>query len=181
MKDLLRALRLLLVLSVLLGVIYPVLVTAVGGAIFPHQVGGSLITKDGQVIGSRLIAQKFEAPKYFHPRPSAIDYKPLPSGGSNQGPTSKALRDSVAGLKSTLGASAPNDALYASGSGLDPEISPANAQFQIARVVQARALTPEKTEELKTLVQSHVRGRDLGFLGEETVNVLELNLALDRM
>jgi potassium-transporting ATPase KdpC subunit len=181
MKTVIQSLRMNLVFILILGFIYPVIVTLAGQALFKEKAEGSFITRDGKTIGSRLIAQKFESAKYFHPRPSAIDYNPLPSGGSNLGPTSKKLQDSVVQARTNLGSSAPKEMLYASASGLDPHLSPEGAAFQVSRVAQARGFDPQKTAQLEQLVRSMTRGRDLGFLAEPVVNVLELNLALDQM
>ncbi len=157
-------------------------------SLFPFQAHGSLITRDGHVVGSELIGQNFNAPGYFHPRPSAAGngYDPTSSGGSNLGPTNKTLIDSVRQrLKETLeqnpGTSAgdvPISQITASGSGLDPEITPAGAQMQAARVAKARGMT---NPAVLNLISAHTRRRWAGLLGEPGVNVLELNLALDRL
>lgn len=181
MKILIQSLRLMLVLTILTGVVYPLAVTAVGGGLFSEKAGGSFITKQGQVVGSSLIGQKFESPRYFRSRPSGIDYNPAPSGGTNLAPTSKKLQESVQGLRKTLGDQVPKELLYASASGVDPHISPAAALYQIDAVAQGRGFDEGKKEALRQLVEVHTHGRDLGFLGEETVNVLELNLSVDKM
>ena len=181
MKTLIQSLRMLLVMTVLLGVVYPIVVTLIGGTVFSKQAGGSLLTKDGQVIGSELIAQKFENARYFHPRPSAGDYNPLPSGGTNLGPTSKKLQEAVAQQAKALGPNAPKEMLFASASGLDPQISPEAAKFQVAAVAQARGFDDQKRAQLDMLVDRYTQSRDLGFLGEPTVNVLMLNLAVDKL
>jgi K+-transporting ATPase ATPase C chain len=166
------AVRTALMLLVIVSGIYPALVWAIGQVAFRHQANGSLVVRDGRVIGSSLIAQPFTSERYFHPRPSAVDFNAQASGGSNLGPTSKKLRDRIGN------ASGPVDAYTTSASGLDPHISPANAHSQIARVARARGL-----EELhvRALVTGHAEGRFLGIYGEPRVNVLLLNLALDDM
>lgn len=178
MKDLLHSLRLFFFMTLLLGVAYPVVVTVAGQALFPRQASGGLIEQNGHLIGAELIAQKFESPKYFWPRPSAVDYNPLPSGGSNLGPTSADLVKARSDRRAKAGADAPEQLLAASGSGLDPHISPEAARYQIARVAHARGVSPEVIEKL---VHDEAHGRQLGLFGEPTVNVLRLNLALDRL
>ena len=188
-RALLVSLRMAVVTIVLTGLIYPLVVWGIGTVLFPKQAAGSLVTdSQGTVIGSSLIAQSFTADKYFHPRPSAAGagYDAMSSAPSNLGPTSQALFDAVTARVATetaenpgLAAGAvPVDMVTASGSGLDPDISPDNAAAQVARVAKARGLA---VDAIKQLVAQHTRGRDLGFLGEPRVNVLELNLALDAM
>jgi potassium-transporting ATPase KdpC subunit len=182
------AIKMTLVLTVLTGIIYPVLITVVSEGIFPYQAQGSLIARDGHVVGSALIGQNFNAPGYFHSRPSAAGngYDPTSSGGSNLGPTNKTLVDTVRQrLKETLeqnpGTSAgdvPISQITASGSGLDPEISIAGAQMQAARVAKARGMSDPAVLDL---INAHTRHRWAGLVGEPGVNVLELNLALDRL
>ncbi len=160
-QTFLPAIRVLLVLTVLTGIIYPLTMTLIAGVIFPAQANGSLITRNGQIIGSALIGQKFDEARYFWPRPSAIDYNPLPSGGSNQGPTSAALqsavKDRAAAVRqaNNLAADAviPTDLLFASGSGLDPHISPDAARLQIDRVAAARGFTAAQREQLAALIE----------------------------
>lgn len=181
MKNALLAIKMFLVMTVLLGVVYPLLVTAIGKGAFPFQAAGSLIERDGKVIGSRLIAQKFANDRYFAARPSAGDYNPLPSGGTNLGPTSKKLKEATEAARLKLGAGAPQDLIFSSASGLDPHISPEAARFQVDRIANVRGFDGEEKAALSRLVGSHIESRQLGFIGEDRVNVLELNLALDRM
>lgn len=179
MKHLLPGLRLYFFLTLLLGLLYPALVTLVGQTVFPREANGSLITRDGRIVGSSLIAQKFERPVFFSPRPSATDYNAVPSGGSNLGPTSADLKKQVTEREArwrAAGVTEPADLLSTSGSGLDPEISPAAAFAQASRVATARAWPVER---VRTLVIEHTTKRQWGLFGEERVNVLELNLALE--
>ena len=173
-------------LTLLTGVAYPLAITGVAQALLPGAAGGSLVRVDGTVVGSRLIGQNFTEPKWFHGRPSATSAAPYDaanSSGSNLGPLSAVLIERVkadaAALKAEAGvATVPADAVTTSASGLDPDISPAFARLQVKRIAEARRIAPEK---LVALIAAHTRGRDLGFLGEERVNLLALNLALARL
>jgi K+-transporting ATPase ATPase C chain len=190
-QELRSALVMLALLTVLTGVAYPLVVTGVAQAAFPHHANGSLIEQKGQVIGSHLIGQPFEDPKYFWGRLSAtpdangkiLPYNAGNSYGSNLGPTNPALADAVKARIEALKAADPEcappypvDLVTASGSGLDPDISPEAAEYQVRRVAKAREIDPSR---VRALVLAHTKGRDLGILGEPRVNVLELNLALD--
>jgi K+-transporting ATPase ATPase C chain len=186
LSQLWPALRINIFLTILLGVAYPLAVTGISQIIFPHQANGSLVTRNGQVIGSELIGQNFAKPEYFQPRPSAAGndgYDPTASGGSNYGPTNQKLIDRVKASVDKFHKENPDyhgpipaDLLTASGSGLDPEISPASAQAQAARVAKARGIS---SDQLGQLVAQYTQSPDLGLIGEPRVNVLKLNLALD--
>lgn len=174
----------LLLFTLLTGIIYPAVVTGIAGVVFPRQAAGSLIERDGTAVGSELIAQPFHDPKYFWPRPSAADYNGASSGGSNLGPTAPALRQAVQKRIAELRAADPGNTLWipvdlvtASGSGLDPHISPAAAHYQLERVARVRGIAPQ---EVQTLIDQFTEPRTLGILGEPRVNVLMLNLALDK-
>ncbi|HKR76787.1 MAG TPA: potassium-transporting ATPase subunit KdpC [Rhodanobacter sp.] len=182
------ALTLLILLTVLTGIVYPLAVTGLAQTMFPHQANGSLVERDGKPVGSSLIGQQFNAPKYFWGRPSATmpqGYNGTGSSGSNLGPTNPVLtaaaKQRIAALRAAdpgNTAPVPVDLVTASGSGLDPEISPAAAQYQLPRVARARGLQPA---EVQALVARYTNGRQFGVLGEPRVNVLELNLALDAL
>ena len=170
-----------LCLAVLLCAAYPMLVTGAADAFFPKEAAGSLILRDGAIVGSALIGQPFSSAKYFRPRPSAAGYNAGSSSGSNYGPTSKALAERVRASEQELRAERPEgvlpvDMLTASGSGLDPHISPAAAEYQVARIAKANDMTED---EVREIIQNCTNGRFLGIFGEETVNVLEVNLMLD--
>jgi len=189
MKTLIRpAVTLFILLSVITGLIYPLLVTGISQALFPEQAAGSLIERDGKRVGSRLIGQPFTDPKYFWGRPSATGpypYNAAASGGSNLGPLNPALKEAVESRVSVLRAADPGNAapvpvdlVTASASGLDPHISPAAAEYQVTRVARARGLAPET---VRNLMAMRTENRQWGIFGEPRVNVLELNLALDQL
>jgi potassium-transporting ATPase KdpC subunit len=185
-KNLITAILMTVVTTVLLGVIYPLVVTGLA-QIWRDKANGQLITrKDGTVIGSRIIGQAFVSDVYFHSRPSAAGngYDATNSGGTNLGPTNQKLIDRVKGDVATLqaenpGKPVPVDMVTTSGSGLDPHITPASAEFQLPRVARTRSISKDDLPKLQQLVRDHTEGRQFGFLGEARVNVLELNLALD--
>lgn len=186
MKNLITAVLMTAVTTVFLGIIYPLVVTGLAQVIFPGQANGSLIkSSDGTVLGSRLIGQPFSSSGYFRSRPSAagaVGYDAGASSGSNLGPTNQKLIDRVKADVEKVraenpGKSVPIDLVTTSASGLDPHISPAAAEFQVPRVARERGINED---ELRRLVEAHTEGRQFGFLGESTVNVLELNLDLDR-
>ncbi len=195
MKHARPAIVMIVCMTLITGLAYPLAMTGIAQLLFPWQANGSLITKDGKVIGSALIGQNFTGEKYFHPRPSAttepdpkdptktisVPYAADNSGGSNYGPTQKDLIDRVKGDSETLakenpGTPIPVDLVTTSASGLDPDITPAAALFQVPRVAKARNLPADRVQ---ALVEAHVQGRTLGVLGEPRVNVLALNMALD--
>ena len=183
-KHIYPAIALTIVLTVLVGIIYPFVMTGLSELLFKEKARGSLIEREGKVIGSRLIGQPFKGPGYFHSRPSAAGsgYDAAASGATNLGPTSKQLfEEQVRGRAKQLRAESPNiqipvDLITSSGSGLDPHVSPAAAEFQIPRVARERRMSED---EVRGLVGKHTEGREFGVLGEPRVNVLELNLALD--
>jgi potassium-transporting ATPase KdpC subunit len=187
LSQLWPALRINIFLTILLGVGYPLAITGISQLVFPHQANGSLIEKNGQVIGSELIGQNFTKPEYFQPRPSAAGsdgYDPTASGGFNYGPTNQKLIDRVKASMDKFHKENPDykgpipaDLLTGSGSGLDPEISPASAQAEEPRVAKARGIS---LDQINQLVAQYTKSPDLGLLGEPRVNVLKLNLALDQ-
>lgn len=183
MKQTIVAIKVTVVLTILTGVIYPIVVWGFAKAMFAHQAEGSLIQSKGRTVGSELIGQRFTRPEYFHGRPSAAGYDGLSSGGANYGPTNQKLIDRVRGdakkfrgENPTFTGTIPADMVTASGSGLDPDISPEAAEAQAERVAAARGITIEK---VRALIAEHTQGRQWGVFGEPRVNVLHLNLALD--
>lgn len=183
-KNLLISIWMTLATTVLLGIVYPLMVTGLAQWFFPRQANGELIHEHGELIGSKLIGQPFTSPEYFYSRPSAAGaagYDASASGGSNLGPTNKVLIDRVASQVAALekdnpGVPVPIDLVTTSGSGLDPDISPAAAEFQVPRIARERGMSQT---DLRVLVSRHAEARQFGFLGEPRVNVLELNLDLD--
>jgi K+-transporting ATPase ATPase C chain len=183
------ALRFLLVMTILTGIIYPILMTGIAQLCFPSKANGSLIRKDGKIIGSDLIGQKFDSTIYFWSRPSATDYGAVPSGASNYGPTSDTLKKLVIkranyfaeknGVKDPSGI--PPEMIFASGSGLDPDISKKAALLQVDRVAKARNLDDSRKTELVKIIDDMTKKPQFLFLGEERINVLNLNLALDKL
>ncbi len=186
-QQLLPALRATVLLTLLTGLVYPAVVTGLCQIFFHEKANGSLVKRNGEIVGSALLGQNFSRPEYFHPRPSAAGangYDPTASGGSNLGPTSQKLYDRIKTSADQFRKENPSftgpipaDALTASASGLDPEISTANAEAQVARIAKARGTT---SQYVQALVASQMKQRDLGLLGEPRINVLEVNLALDR-
>lgn len=183
------ALKIFLVFTILTGILYPLLVTGIAQVVFPHQANGSLILKDNKIIGSELIGQQFDSTIYFSSRPSAIGNNPLPSGGSNLGLTSAKLKAQVAERKNKFitfnqldkNVEVPSEMLFASASGLDPHISPEAAELQIDRIAKARSFSNVQKQKLKSLVEKMSEAPQLTCLGESRVNVLLLNIALDKL
>jgi K+-transporting ATPase ATPase C chain len=180
-KNLVTAVLMTVATTILLGIIYPLMVTGLAQVLFHDKANGQLIEANGKIVGSRIIGQGFSGPGYFHSRPSAVNYDAANSNGSQLGPTNKKLIDRVQGDVTTLDAEnadvpVPVDLVTTSASGLDPDITPAAAQFQVHRVAEARKVLEA---DIRRLVEEHTEGRTWGLLGEPRVNVLELNLALD--
>jgi K+-transporting ATPase ATPase C chain len=182
------AIRFLLVLTILTGLIYPLIMTGTSQLVFPYRSGGSLILKDGRIIGSELIGQRFDSSIYFWSRPSAIGYNPVPSGSSNLGPTSETLkkqasyRRNLFVIKNSIADSLniPREMIFASGSGLDPHISPEAALLQVERICKARNLSSNQKEGIIEMIAEMTEGPQYFVLGESRINVLRLNLELDK-
>jgi K+-transporting ATPase ATPase C chain len=190
MKTFLIALRLFLVITLLTGVVYPLAVTGIGQVLFPYQANGSVVKNSQQEPrGSELLAQKFDSVIYFQSRPSACDYGTVASGASNKGPTSEALQKAVQERRTAFRASnslaptqgVPSEMVFASGSGLDPHISPEAVRMQIARVAKARGFDEKRAQALKNLVEHSIESPQFGVFGNERVNVMKLNIALDAL
>jgi K+-transporting ATPase ATPase C chain len=189
MNNVVRAVRAVVVLGLLTGLVYPLVITGIAQVTMPDKADGSLVSVDGQVVGSSSIGQLWEGEEWFHGRPSAVDYDASTSSGSNLGPTSQALADligeraqAILDLETPYNpgvvvADIPVDLLTASASGLDPHISVAAAEFQAPRIAEVRGIS---LDQVKALIEEHTEGRMLGFLGQERVNVLELNIALEQ-
>jgi potassium-transporting ATPase KdpC subunit len=182
-RNLIAAVLMTIVTTVILGIVYPLVITGIAQVAFPDKANGQLIQRDGKVVGSRIIGQGFSSPGYFHSRPSAagMGYDAANSAGSNLGPTNKKLIDAVkanveAAHQENPNAPVPIDMVTTSASGFDPHITPASADFQVPRIARERGMSEA---DVMRLVEAHTEGRQLGFFGEPRVNVLELNLALD--
>lgn len=188
-KQLLITIKYFLAITIVTGLIYPFFITLISIIVFPGKASGSLIKKDGKIIGSELIGQKFESDKYFWSRPSAIDYNPAPSSGSNLGPTSATLKKSYDDRMKNFveknmikdASTIPNEMFFSSASGVDPHVSPLSAILQVERVAQARNFDQSKKEKLIRLIDSLTEKPQFGFLGNSVVNILLLNLELDNM
>jgi len=188
-KQIIITIKYFVLITILTGIVYPLFIIAVSVIIFPGKANGSMIEKDGRVIGSELIGQQFESDKYFWSRPSAIAYNPMPSGASNLGPTSAALKKVFDERKKNFAgknqitdlSSIPNEMLFASGSGVDPHISPESAKLQVERIVKSRGFNNAQKEKVIGLVDSLTQCPQFGLLGNSVVNVLLLNLQLDKV
>ena len=188
-KQLIITLKYFLIITIFTGVVYPLFISAISVIAYPDKAAGSLIEKDGKVIGSKLIGQKFESDKYFWSRPSAVDYNPMPSGGSNSGPTSASLKKSYEDRQKNFSeknsvkdiTTVPNEMFFASASGVDPHISPISALLQVERIAKARNFDSTKKEKVLELIDSMTENPQFGFLGNAVINVLLLNLELDNI
>src|ERR1035438_2582433 len=188
-KQTIIALKFLLVMTILTGIVYPLVMTGVAQLSFPAKANGSLVMKDGKIIGSELIGQKFDSIIYFWSRPSAIGYNPIPSGGSNYGPTSDTLKKQVTARRILFATknsitditAIPKEMIFASGSGLDPHISPEAAMLQLERVATARNLNGAQKQKVQQLIINKTEGPQFFLFGEPRINVFELNLALDNI
>ncbi len=188
-KQILITIKYFVIITILTGVIYPLFISLASLVLFPGKASGSFIEKGGKIIGSKLIGQKFESDKYFWPRPSAIDYNPMPSGGSNLGPTSEKLKHAFLERKKNFAdknfvsdaSLVPNEMFFASGSGVDPHISPESAKLQVERIAKSRGFNNEQSKKVIALIDSLTQYPQFGFLGNSVVNVLLLNLQLDKV
>lgn len=189
MKTLIISLKLLVFMTLLLGIVYPMFIYLITQIIFPVKSNGSLVKANEKVIGSELFGQKFESKKYFQSRPSAVDYQPKPSGGSNLAPTSKTLKVRIDSLRQAYivcnelpeNTEVPSDAIFSSGSGIDPHICPQNAMLQINRIVKERCFDSIKQHKLIDLIKKNTEEPQFGIFGEERINVLILNVELDKL
>lgn len=188
-KQIIITIKYFVLITILTGVVYPLFITAVSAVVFPGKASGSMIEKDGKVIGSKLIGQKFTGNKYFWPRPSAINYNPMPSGASNFGPTSATLKKAFDERKNNFvekngisdASIVSNEMFFASGSGVDPHISPESAMLQVKRICRSRGFNNEQKQRVIGLIDSLMQYPQFGFLGNSVVNVLLLNLQLDKV
>lgn len=187
--QLIISIKIFAVFTLLCGVIYPLLITGIAQSVFPNKANGSMIVVDDKIVGSELIGQKFDSASYFQSRPSAVDYNPLPSGGSNLGPSSEKLKEQVLECEAQFrkanelpeSEKVPSEMLFASASGLDPHISPQAALLQVERVASARNLNSEQKQQLVKLVNDLTEKPQFSVLGESRINILKLNLALDNL
>jgi len=189
MRTIITSLKAIFILTILTGIVYPVLMIIVSHFIFPQRASGSLITINGEIIGSEIISQKFQSEKYFWSRPSAIDYNPLPSGASNLGPTSRSLQKIVEQRKTffteknflSSNVALPTEMVFSSGSGIDPHISPEAALLQVQRIALAHGFDEVKVNKLRSMIQKMAEPLQFGFLGQPRINVLLLNIELDKI
>lgn len=189
MKTLIISLKLLVFMTLLTGIVYPMFIYLIAQTIFPEKSTGSLVKVKEQVIGSELFGQKFESKRYFQSRPSAVDYQPMPSGGSNLAPTSQTLKARIDSLRQAYlvwnelpeNTEVPSDAVFSSGSGIDPHISPVNALLQSDRISKERNFDTNKKKQLTELINRLTENPQYGFLGESRINVLTLNIELDKI
>jgi potassium-transporting ATPase KdpC subunit len=189
MKMIIISVKFLLIMTVLTGLIYPLFIFGIAEIAFPGKSSGSFLSAGGTVAGSELIAQKFDSSIYFQPRPSAVDYQPMPSGASNFGPTSQKLKEISDSLRKAYinknmlpeNTIVPPDAIFSSGSGIDPDISPENANLQAGRIIKERNFDLNKKKQLLDLINKLTEKPQFGFLGEPVINVLVLNIELDKL
>ena len=189
MKTLIISLKLLVFMTLLTGIVYPMFIYLIAQTIFPEKSTGSLVKVNEQVIGSELFGQKFESKRYFQSRPSAVDYQPMPSGGSNLAPTSQTLKARIDSLRQAYlvwnelpeNTEVPSDAIFSSGSGIDPHISPQNTMLQVNRITKERSFDSNQKLQLEELINRITEKPQFGFLGEPRINVLILNVELDKL